>query len=198
MTDCPGRAGGTGLASPLGAVAAIAVVGRLASAARRQQKLLKTLVREVATPGSGKRASFCRLAAIDDLLRDLVGTDQGVAADLGDVWDYGAVTPETGTIGWFAGHRRSRRAARLNANVSLAELREFVKAAWRGDRKPLASQCGSLVTHPSIPLSSRKGYYRARNPCAASEQLCGNLKPRHKTEQKPVGASEKRCLVAAK
>ena len=71
-------------------------------------------------------------AAVDDLLRDLVGTDQGVAvmsANSGTA-TAGAVPPAN-AIGWFAQAiaegLSGRAAADGTAGVSLSELEEYVK-----------------------------------------------------------------------
>jgi WD40 repeat protein len=97
-------------------------------------------------------------AAIDDLLRDLVGTDQGVAVISATSGTTAAVTPGTGTIGWFAQALAEAIAGRAdadhNATVSLAELEEYVKsrvAELSGNRwRPNVGR-SSLI--PSIPIS---------------------------------------------
>jgi WD40 repeat protein len=98
-------------------------------------------------------------AAVDDLLRELVGTDQGVAvisANSGTATE-GVVPPLT-SIGWFAqalAEGLNGRAATDGADgVSLSELEEYVKQRvgelsgnrWRPNvgRSPLI---------PSIPLT---------------------------------------------
>jgi WD40 repeat protein len=97
-------------------------------------------------------------AAVDDLLRDLVGTDQGVAvisANSGTATT-GAVPPAK-AIGWFAqalAEGLSGRAAGGTQGVTLSELEEYVKQRvgelsgnrWRPNvgRSPLI---------PPIPLT---------------------------------------------
>ena len=97
-------------------------------------------------------------AAIDDLLRDLVGTDQGVAVISATSGTTAAVAPEAGTIGWIAQALAEGIAGRAdadrNAIVSLAELEEYVKsrvAELSGNRwRPNVGR-SSLIQ--SIPIS---------------------------------------------
>jgi hypothetical protein len=97
-------------------------------------------------------------AAIDDLLRDLVATDQGVAVISATSGTTAAAVPPAGTIGWFAqalSEGVSGRAdADHNATVSLAELEEYVKnrvAELSANRwRPNVGR-SSLI--PSVPIS---------------------------------------------
>jgi hypothetical protein len=97
-------------------------------------------------------------AAIDDLLRDLVGTDQGVAVISATSGTTSAVTPGTGSFGWFAQALSEgiggRADADHNATVSLTELEEFVKnrvAELSGNRwRP---NVGRSPLIPAIPIS---------------------------------------------
>lgn len=95
---------------------------------------------------------------LDDLLRNLVATDQGVAVISATSGTTATVTPGAGTTGWFAQALAEGLAGRAdadhNATVTLSELEEYVKSRvgelsgnrWRPNvgRSPLI---------PSIPLS---------------------------------------------
>jgi hypothetical protein len=96
--------------------------------------------------------------AIDDLLRDLVATDQGVAVISATSGTTAATLPGTATIGCFAQAIAEGIAGRAdtdhNATVSLAELEEYVKSRvaelsanrWRPN-------VGRSSLIPSFPLS---------------------------------------------
>ncbi|HEY2250264.1 MAG TPA: WD40 repeat domain-containing protein, partial [Planctomycetaceae bacterium] len=96
--------------------------------------------------------------AVDDLLRDLVGTDQGVAVISATSGTTASATPASDSIGWFAQALAEGLSGRADADhnniVSLSELEDYVKsrvAELSGNRwRPNVGR-SSLI--PSIPLS---------------------------------------------
>ena len=113
---------------------------------------------ETAATGDQANGNDSAGAGIDDLLRDLVATDQGVAVISATSGTTAAASPPNGTIGWFAQALAEGIGGQAdvdhNAIVSLAELEEFVKSRvaelsenrWRPN-------VGRSSLIPSIPLS---------------------------------------------
>ena len=99
------------------------------------QSAMKTVrdacVGDMSTGGDTTNGHRAAGAAIDDLLRDLVATDQGVAVISATSGTTTTGTTWAGAIGWFAQALAEgiggRADADHNGTVSLTELEEYVK-----------------------------------------------------------------------